>query len=87
MANSEAKTNKPVKIMRLRGISASIFANPAKTKGNDDSTFYKVSIQRTYKVDDEFKTTSSFSRDDLPIVSLLSQKAWEFVLKEEATND
>ena len=84
MANSEAKTNKPVKTMRLRGISASIFANPAKSNGND-STFWKVSIQRTYKDGDEFKTTNSFSRDDLPIVWLLSQKAWEFVLKEEAT--
>jgi hypothetical protein len=87
MANSNAKTNKPVKIMRLRGISASIFANPAKSRTNEDSTFYKVSIQRTYKDGDEFKTTSSFSRDDLPIVWLLSQKAWEFVLKEEATKN
>ena len=67
MANSEATTIKPVKVMRIRGISASIFANPAKTNGKD-SIFYKVSIQRTYKDAEEFKTTNSFSRDDLPLV-------------------
>lgn len=85
MATTNASTTKPVKIFRIRGISASIFANPVKTNGKD-SIFYKVSIQRTYKEDDEFRTTNSFSRDDLPLVWLLTQKAWEFVLTEEANS-
>lgn len=79
MANNSQSSTKPVKVLRLRGISASIFENPTKTNGRD-SVFYKVSIQRTYKDGDDFKTTSSFGRDDLPIVSLLSQRAWEYVL-------
>jgi hypothetical protein len=72
---------KPVKVFRLLGVSASVFANKANT--GRDAPFYKVSLQRTYKDGDEFRTTSSFSRDDLPIVDLLIRKAWEFVLESE----
>ncbi|MCX7422838.1 MAG: hypothetical protein NT013_25320 [Planctomycetia bacterium] len=33
-----------------------------------DVIYYKVSLQRTYKDGNEFKTTTNFSRDDLSIV-------------------
>ena len=78
-------TTKPVKVFRSRGISASIFANPAKSDGRD-ITFHKVSLQRTYKDGDEWKTTTSFSRDDLPIARLLLDRAWEFILEAEASH-
>lgn len=74
---------KPVRVFRLRGITASVFANQAETK-NGDITFYKVSIQRTYKDGNDFKTTTSFGRDDLPLVRLLSDRAWQFILDTEA---
>lgn len=74
---------KPIQTFRLRGITASVFANKAETK-NGDITFHKVSIQRTYKDGDEFKTTASFGRDDLPIVRLLTDRAWHFILDTEA---
>lgn len=74
---------KPVHVIRLRGITASIFANIAETK-NGDVTFHKVSVQRTYKDGNEFKTTSTFGRDDLPIVRLLTDRAWQFILDTEA---
>ena len=75
---------KPVHVIRLRGITASVFANIAETK-NGDVTFHKVSVQRTYKDGSEFKTTSTFGRDDLPIVRLLTDRAWQFILDTEAT--
>lgn len=74
---------KPVHVIRLRGITASVFANIAETK-NGDVTFHKVSLQRTYKDGKEFKTTTSFGRDDLPIVRLLTDRAWQFILDTEA---
>ena len=76
---------KPVKVFRSRGVSASIFANHAKSDGRD-ITFHKVSLQRTWKDGDEWKTTSSFSRDDLPVVRLLLDRAWEFILDAESTH-
>jgi hypothetical protein len=75
---------KPVKSFRLRGVSASVFENHAKSDGRD-VTFHKVSLQRTYKDGNEFKTTTSFSRDDLPIARHVLQQAWEFILNAEAS--
>ncbi len=79
MENSTPTSNKPVMKFQFRGISASVFENVSKTNGRD-SVFYKVAIQRTYKDGETFKTTNSFGRDDLPVVSLLAQRAWEYVL-------
>ena len=75
--------SKPVKVFRVRGVSASVFQNQSTTDGRD-VTFYKVALQRTYKDGKEFKTTSSFSRDDLPVARHVLQQAWEFILGAEA---
>ena len=90
MANANAKepdmaqsSNKPLKVFRLRGISASIFANKAKSE-NRDITFHKVSVQRAYKDGDEWKNTTSFGRDDLPVLQIVLQRAHEFILDTEA---
>lgn len=72
---------KPVQTFRLKAISASVFENQSE---DGKTTFYKVSLQRTYRQDDEWRTSQSFSRDDLPIAALLLQKAWEFILNTEA---
>ncbi len=80
MAKS-SPSNKPAKVFRRRGVSASVFENQSEQNG----PFHKVQIVRTYKDGDEFKTTSAFNRDELPIVALLTQQAWEYVLAEEAS--
>jgi hypothetical protein len=79
-----AVAQKPVKVIRLRGVSASIFANHGKSDGRD-ITFHKVSVQRSYKDGDEWKQTTSFGRDDLPVVTMVLQRAWEFILDTEAS--
>ena len=76
-------STKPVKVFRLRGVSASVFANDAKTE-RGPVTFHKVSLQRTYRDGDEWKQTTSFGRDDLPIAGLLLKQAWQFILETEA---
>ena len=77
-------STKPVKVFRLRGISASIFENHAKSDDRD-VTFHKVALQRSYKDGDEWKTTTSFGRDDLPTVQLVLQRAWEYILDAESS--
>lgn len=85
MADSKnASNSKPVKTYRLYGVSVSIFANSAKANG-EDTVFYKVSIQRTYKDGDEFRTTTSFGRDDLPIVEILARRASEYIFEQETS--
>ena len=78
----ESKSNRPVERFRSRGVTASVFRNASKDK--DRPPFYKVSLQRTYKDGDEFKTTASLGRDDLPIAALLLQNAWEFIVEAES---
>lgn len=78
-----SKSTKPVKVFRLRGVSVSVFENRSKAQGRV-VTFFKAALQRTYKEGDEFKATSSLSRDDLPAAQLLLERAWEFILKAEA---
>lgn len=80
-STSSKSAAKPVQTFRLKGISASVFENQSE---DGKTTFHKVSLQRSYRQDDEWKTTQSLSRDDLPIASLLLQKAWEFILQAEA---
>ncbi|MCP4679924.1 MAG: hypothetical protein GY854_31415 [Deltaproteobacteria bacterium] len=75
-------TTKPVQVFRLRGLSASVFANRAKDKDRE-VPYFKVSLQRTYRDGKDFKTTTSLSRDDLPIADLLLKRAWAFILEAE----
>ena len=77
--DAESKANRPVKVFRARGVTASIFENESKA----GDTFHKVTLQRTYHDGKEFKTTDSFSRDDLPVAAKLIGDAWAFVLETE----
>lgn len=74
---------KPLKTFRLRGVSASVFANSAKVDGKE-RTFHKVAIQRAYKDGEDWKHTSSFGRDDLPVLKKLVDDAWNHILATEA---
>lgn len=78
-----ASSQKPLQVFRLRGISASVFANQAKSD-DKDRTFHKVSVQRAYKDGAEWKHTSAFGRDDLPVLQTVLARAWEFILDQEA---
>ena len=74
-----ASSNKPIRVFRLRGVKVAIFENHAA-----DNVFYKVSPQKIYREGDEWKTTTSFGRDDLSVLRLLLGRAWEFILETEA---
>ncbi|MBI1313262.1 hypothetical protein GC176_18375 [bacterium] len=77
---TETTTNKPVHVIRRKGIKVAIFFN--RTGENE---FAKVTAQKIYRAEDgSWKTATSFGRDDLPIVSLLTKRAWEWILDREA---
>ena len=80
---TKTEKTKPVKSFRLRGVSVAVFENHTQSEGRD-VTFHKVSVQKTYKEGEEFKTTTSFGRDDLPVVQMLLGRAWEWILETEA---
>lgn len=76
--NSPKASTKPVKVFRLRGISASVFENES-----ENGSFFKVSVVRTYKDGKEFKSTPTFSRDDIPVMLHVATMAWHYVLQQE----
>lgn len=73
---------KPAKVFRRRGIAVSVFANTTEVDGRRVS-YHKVTIQRTYRDGLAFKTTTSFGRDDLPLLRLLIGQAWMFIIDAE----
>ena len=80
MTKESNDNNQPVKKFRLRGISASVFENQTE-KGQ---TYFKVTVQRSYKDGKTFKSTNTFSRDDLPLLTEVATAAWRDILKRES---
>jgi hypothetical protein len=88
LEKESASAKKPVKIFRLRGVSVSIFENQVNKDGRKVS-FLKAAPQRAYKKEgtDEFGHTTSFSRDDLPVLKKVIDQAWEYMLGAERSRD
>lgn len=76
---SESNNNKPVEVFRRRGIKVSVFQNQS-----GDQFFHKIAVQKVYRDGDNWKTTSTLGRDDLPVARLLIGHAWEFILDRES---
>jgi len=72
--------DRPVHEIRLGKCKAVIWANPT-----EQGTRYNVTLQRLYKKDDQWETTSSFGRDDLPLVAKLSDQAHTWIYEKQAS--
>jgi hypothetical protein len=66
---------KPIHEIRLGRIRAAIWANES-----ENGTRYNVTVSRLYKDDDGWKDSSSFGRDDLPLLMKVADLAhlWIF---------
>ncbi len=64
----------PVKTFRLGNVKASVWEN----SGDNGKTFYTVTTERVWKDGDEWKSSKSFGRDDLPKLSRVTDLAYEF---------
>lgn len=75
--------NRPVHEFRLGSIRASVWAN-----ANDrQNVWFNVSIVRCYRDGDEWKTTSSFGRDDLPLVAKASEMAYAWIWSQRGEDN
>ena len=72
----EAKA-KPVHEIRLGRIKAAIWANDT-----DNGTRHNVTITRLYKDGDEWKTSSSFGREELPLVAKVADLAHTWIFSQ-----
>lgn len=76
--------NRPIHEIRLGRIKAAIWQNET-----DNGTWLSVAISRLYRKDDLWETTTSFSRDDLPLVAKVADFAhtWIYQHGSDSTAD
>lgn len=80
---TKAKAVRPIHEIRLGRIKAAIWENATQ-----NGTRHNVTVSRLYKDGDEWKDSTSFGRDDLPLVSKVVDQAhsWIFTQGHEAAN-
>lgn len=67
-------SDRPAHEIRMGRIKAAIWRNQ-----NDSGTWFSVTITRIYKTDSGWETSSSFSRDELPLVSKVADLAHTWI--------
>ena len=71
--------NKPVKKFRAGNCTATVWKNKITVDGKDIET-HSVNIEKSYKdKNDEWKTTSSFNKNEMPKAILVMEQAYEFL--------
>lgn len=71
----------PAHEIRLGRIRAAIWANE---NGHDD-VWFNVTVSRLYKDGDVWKDSSSFRRDDLPVVAKVMDMAYAWIWNRHTT--
>jgi len=71
---------KPKKQFRMGLVVASVFDQPT-----DNGTIFNVSITKLYKNegDAEWSRSTSFNRDDLPLVGKVADLAWTWIRENQ----
>lgn len=65
--------NRPVHEVRLGRVKAAIWENETK-----NGTRFGVTLQRIYRDGEEWKTSQSFGRDDLPLLMKVLDRAHSY---------
>jgi len=69
----QAKT-KPVAEVRYGNVRAAIWRNESQ-----ESSWFNVTFERSYRDEDEFKSSQSFGRDDLLLLAKVANEAHTLV--------
>ena len=76
-------SKKPVQQFKVGGIQVAIWQNESK----EGQEFSSISMDKRYKVGEEWRSTTSLKANDLPKAILALQKAYEFLsVKEQQQN-
>ncbi len=67
---------RPLHEIRLGRIKASIWRNE-----NESGTWFSVKLVRIYKTDNGWETSTSFNRDELPLVSKVADLAHTWIFE------
>ena len=70
---------RPVHEARLGRIKATVWANPT-----DAGVRHSVNFSRLYKLEDDWKTSDSFGRDDLLLLAKLANQVHTWIFEQAA---
>ena len=70
--------SKPEKEFRCGQVRASVWLNERNVQG-EVVNIYSVRIEKAYKDGDDWKSTTSFAVDDLPMVALVASEAYKHI--------
>ena len=74
---------KPLKSSAAGGVRAAIWENEIQVNGSA-KTMLKATIERRYRdKDGSWKSTTSFSRNEIPLAVYCLEKAFEAIIEEE----
>jgi len=75
---------KPVEKFTAGQVSAALWENEITTSNGNKATVLKASIQRRYKdKDGQWKSSTSFSRNEIPLAIYCLQKAFEKIVEKQ----
>jgi hypothetical protein len=69
----------PVKKIKIGGIEVAVWKNSSK----EGREFFTTTMERNYKIEEDWKKTNTLRDNDLPKAILALQKAFEFVSIKE----
>jgi len=72
--------NKPEHKFKAGAVTATVWANQGKNNKGEPIGYKTVSIDRVYKDGEDWKHTTSFRTADLPKLSLVTSKAYEYLV-------
>jgi hypothetical protein len=75
--SADEPRNKPIQEVRLGRIKAAIWPNSTET-----GVRYNVTFSRLYKVDDDWKDSDSFGRDDLLLLAKVADRAHTWIFEQ-----
>ncbi len=78
---NEPKSARPVHEVRIGLVKAAIWAHQT-----DDSVRHNVTFERSYKDGEEWKTTTSFGRDDLLTLAKVADLAHSWIIQPAEKN-
>jgi hypothetical protein len=74
----EREKKRPVKELRIGTIRAAIWRNDG-----DNGVWHNVTFERGYRDGEEWKSSASFGRDDLLVLSKLADQAHTWIIDTE----
>lgn len=74
--------NKPIYTVKVGAVQFSVWENEV---GKDKGVMRSITIDKSYKSGEEWKTTKNFGPNDLPKVTLGIQKVLEFLYIKDSS--